>query len=173
MAGTSSRGRPGPVSSDAPLGSGLGRGYHVTANPCHYAQAAFTELAGATPVAVQIGSPAEEAPRVLPDLKNATPACAYRAIDAQAAVAADGSVLVSIAHRGTSGPIRLTVHVEDFPAKGPAEVRRLTADVPWAANTLEHPERVKPADEPAEVNRGKLTLELKPFTIVRVRVPRG
>jgi alpha-N-arabinofuranosidase len=122
---------------------------------------------------VEIESAAEEAPRVLPDLKNATPACAYRAIDALAAVATDGSLLMSIVHRGTSGPIRLTVHVEDFAAKGAAQVRRLTADVPWAANTLEHPERVKPADESTEVKDGRLTLELNPFTVVRVRVPRG
>jgi alpha-N-arabinofuranosidase len=143
----------------------------VYANPCYYAQATFAELAGATPVEVDLESPAEEAPLVLPDLKNAASECRYRAIDALAALRADGDLVLSIVHRGTAGPIRLSVDVEDFKAAPRAEIRTLSADVPWAANTLEHPETIKPRDSTVEVRENKLTLQVQPFTVMRIRMP--
>jgi len=51
----------------------------VYANPCYYAQKAFAAFAGATPVAVQLESPLERAPRVLPELKNAVPEATFSA----------------------------------------------------------------------------------------------
>jgi alpha-N-arabinofuranosidase len=145
----------------------------VWANPCHYAQAAFAAFAEATPVRVEIETAVERAPLVLPELKNATAEAAYSAVDALAALAKDGSLLLSVVHRGTSGPIHLTVELEDFRPAGPAEVRTLTADVPWAVNTLAAPEAVKPVDSTAQIRDGKFALELRPHSVVRVRVARG
>jgi alpha-N-arabinofuranosidase len=145
----------------------------VYANPCHYAQAAFAAFAGATPVAVELETAVERAPMVLPDLKNATPAASFGAVDALAALASDGSLLLSVVHRGTSGPIHLSVELQDFRASGPAEVRTLTGEVPWAVNTLEAPEAVKPVDSTVEIRDGRFALELRPYSVVRVRAPRG
>ena len=145
----------------------------VYANPCHHAQSAFAALAGATPVAVELVAPAERAPRVVADLKNVTKEASYRTIDAVAAIALDGALLVSVVHRGTTGPIRLSIALDDFQPAGPAEVRTLGADVPWAANSLEQPELVKPIDTKAEVAGGKVVLEVRPFSVVRLRVPRS
>jgi len=144
----------------------------VYANPCHYAQAAFAAFAGATPVAVALESPTEHSPRVLPDLRNASPAAAFSAIDALAAVAPDGSLLISIVHRGASGPVRLAVTLRDFRVGGRAEVRTLSADVPWAANSLVAPETVKPVDSTVDVQKNGFEIPLRPFTVVRLRVPR-
>lgn len=145
----------------------------VYANPCHYAQAAFAAFAGATPVAVELETTVERAPMVLPELKNAAREASYGAVDALAALASDGSLLLSIVHRGTSGPIRLTVQLQDFRLVGRAEVRTLTGEAPWAVNTLEAPEAVKPVDSTAEIRDGKFALELRPYSVVRVRVTKG
>ncbi|MBI3192653.1 MAG: alpha-N-arabinofuranosidase, partial [Pedosphaera parvula] len=145
----------------------------VWANPCHYAQAAFAAFAGATPVALEIESAVERAPMVLPDLRNATKEVSFSAVDALAALATDGSLLLSIVHPGTSAPIRLEIDLRDFKPARVAGLHTLAADVPWAGNTLEKPEAVKPIESTAPVREGRLELELRPYTVVRVRIPRA
>jgi alpha-L-arabinofuranosidase len=97
----------------------------------------------------------------------------YAAIDAMAAVADDGTLLLSIIHRGTSGPIRVAIELGSFHAERKADLYLLSADVPWAANTLRSPETVKPRESTAEIRHGKLTLDLKPFTWCRARIPKS
>ena len=143
----------------------------VYANPCHYAQAAFAAFAGATPVAVELETAVERAPMVLPELKSAAREASFSAIDALAAVAKDGSLLLSIVHRGSAGMVSLTVDLQDFKSSKAAEVRTLTAEVPWAVNTLEKPETVKPKDSTTPVRNGQLELKLAPYTFARVRIP--
>ena len=143
----------------------------VYANPCHYLQAAMAELAGATPVAVQVESPDEVAPFVLPDLKSATTGCSYKTIDAMAAVDPQGTCWVSLVHRGSQGPIDVTVELAGAALSDAAELRTLTADVPWAANSLEDPQRVRPIDSQVEVHDSRVTLRLAPYTWVRMRIP--
>jgi alpha-N-arabinofuranosidase len=142
----------------------------VWATPCHYAQAAFAEFAGATPVAVEIETKHERAPLVLPDLKNATKEASFGEVDALAAVAKDGGLLLSLVNRGSAGAIRVTVELPDFKAAGRAEVRTLSADVPWASNTLEKPDAVTPVDSVRQVSEGRFELDLPPYSVVRVRV---
>jgi alpha-N-arabinofuranosidase len=143
----------------------------VYANPCHYAQSTFASLAGATPVAVEVKSPTERAPRVIGDLKNVSPPPEYPAIDAVAAVDARGDLLISIVHGGTAGPIELSVEIDGFKPAASAEVRSLSADVPWAVNSLEKPEAIKPVDSQAGVRDGTLLLPIKPYTVLRIVVP--
>ncbi|MHB8520279.1 MAG: alpha-L-arabinofuranosidase C-terminal domain-containing protein [Limisphaerales bacterium] len=143
----------------------------VYANPCFYAQAAFAAFAGATPVAVDLDTAVEHAPRVLPDLKNAAPSARFGAIDALAALATDGSLLLSIVHRGTAGPVRLSVALQDFRSGDAAALRTLTADVPWAANSLDAPRAITPVDSAIDVKNGRLELDLRPYTVVRLRIP--
>ncbi len=154
----------------------------VYANPCYYAQSAFAELAGATPVVTEIAAAREHAPRVLPDLKNATPEAPFsaadtlatvRVVDALAALANDNTLLLSIVHRGTAGPIHLTVQLADFQPGATAAVRTLCAAVPWAANSLEKPDAVQPVDSTVAVRDGKLELDLLPYSVLRVRVPKA
>jgi len=145
----------------------------VYANPCHWAQAGFAEFAGARPVALEAASPKETAPRVLPPMKDAAPQCSFEMIDALAALAPDGALLVSIVHRGSRGPVRVAVQLDGFAAGPKAELRLLTADVPWAANSLQSPEAVRPVDSAVEVRDGKATLELKPYTWARLRLAKA
>jgi alpha-N-arabinofuranosidase len=155
-------------------GGGLRKEHErVYANPCHFAQSAFAAFAGASPVATELSCAVEPAPRVLPDLRNAAPAASFSAVDALAALATDGSLLLSIVHRGTHGPIKLSVSLDDFASADRAEVRTLSAGVPWAANTLEQPEAVKPVDSTVAVRENRLELELPPYSVLRVRVPRA
>jgi alpha-N-arabinofuranosidase len=143
----------------------------VYANPCHYAQATFAAFAGATPVQVALGAPVERAPRVLPELRNVVAERTYPAVDALAALAPDGSLLLSIVHRGVAGPIRLAVELPDFRSASTAEVRTLAAERPWAANSLSHPEAVRPIDRLMAVGDGGFTLELPLYSVSRVRLP--
>ncbi|MHB9046578.1 MAG: alpha-L-arabinofuranosidase C-terminal domain-containing protein [Pirellulales bacterium] len=145
----------------------------VYANPCYFAQSSFAALAGATPVAVELHAPQVAAPMVLPDLKSATKECSYGAVDALAAVGTDQSLWISLVHRGTAGPIRLEIAIEDFKAAERVELWTLSAEVPWAANSYEHPERIRPVESSASLRDAKLTVELKPYTVARVRIPRA
>ncbi len=141
----------------------------VYANPCHYAQAAFAAFAGATPVSVQLQCPEERNPVVLPDIRGAGPAITYGRVAALAAIAMDGSLLISLVHRGTEGPVRLKIELNGFKSAAPVNVWELTADVPWAANTLEQPRRVAPAT--SQIKGSALAVEISPFTIMQLRVP--
>ncbi|MBM3840154.1 MAG: hypothetical protein FJ398_19740 [Verrucomicrobia bacterium] len=128
-------------------------------------------LAGATPVAVELETATETAPLVLPDLKSATRTASFGATDALAALATDGSLLLSLVYRGSWGPIRVAIELNGFQVAGPADVRMLTGEVPWAANTLERPEAIKPLDKTVGVRDGKIELDVLPFTLLRVRIP--
>lgn len=143
----------------------------VYPNPCHHAQAGFAAFQGARPVPVEVTAPVEAAPLVLPDLKAATSGCRYEALDALAARTGDGGLLLSLVHRGSSGPLRVAVRINDFAAGPRAAVRVLSADVPWAANTRAAPEAVRPREQTAEVRDGRLSLELAPYSWALVRIP--
>jgi alpha-N-arabinofuranosidase len=145
----------------------------VWANPCQYAQAAFAEFAEAKPVSLEIECAQESAPMVLPDLKNATRSVSFGAIDALAAVATDGAMLVSLVNRSSAGPVRVTITAEDFPAAPTAQLHSLTGRNPWDGNSLEKPELVKPAETEVSVQDGKVQVSLPPYTVARLRMPKG
>jgi len=81
--------------------------------------------------------------------------------------------LLSVVHRGSRGATALAIELQDFVAARAAEVRTLSGPVPWAANTLRDPEAIKPADSTVEVRDGRLTLDLKPYSVLRVRMPKA
>jgi alpha-N-arabinofuranosidase len=142
----------------------------VYANPCHYAQANFAAFAGATPVTVELETALEKAPQVLPDLKGAATEASFNSVDALAAVATDGSLLLSIVNRGTSGPIRASIELQDFKPGDSAELTTLSAAVAWAVNSLTSPRAVIPRDSTVPVREGRLEVELPAFSVSRLRV---
>jgi alpha-N-arabinofuranosidase len=145
----------------------------VWANPCHYAQATFADLAEATPVATEIETAMSAAPMILPDLKKAAESVSYSAVDALAAVAKDGSVLVSAVNRtASSEPLHLTVELSDFKAGASAELRILTATAPWDENTLEHPTRIQPVDSQVPVRHSRISMDVPSYSVLRLRVAR-
>jgi len=145
----------------------------VYPNPCHHAQAAFAAFAGATPVKIELDAPSERAPLVLPELRSQVTEFSFKTVDALAALAPDGDLLISIVHRAGAGQTRLSIQLRDFAHGTSAEVRTLRGEVPWAANSLASPDAVRPVDSLAEVGDGKLTLVLEPYSVLRVRVPRA
>ena len=143
----------------------------VYANPCHYAQTMFAALAESTPVEIAVESPTEQAPEVVPDLKNVASSCSYATIDAMAAVAADGRLWISLVHRGTGRPVSLEVSIHDFPVASKAEMQVLSAEVPWAQNTIENPQGIRPLTSTVDVENATIRIDLRPFTLVRLAVP--
>ncbi len=144
----------------------------VYANPCHYAQAMFAALAEAVPVRAELTCSSEKAPRVLPELRNAEKEWTYRDLDVLAARANDGSLLLSIVYKGTQTPTVLEITLNDVDSAGNAEIRTLVADVPWAVNTLEAPEAIKPIASTSELADGRLSLPLPPYSYTLARIPR-
>jgi len=143
----------------------------VYAEPAHYAQTMFTALAEAAPVEIELTAPTEHAPMVLPDLKRTVSDHTYKTVDALAAMATDGSLLISIIHRGTENPIRLAVTIDGFNASEHAELQTLAAELPWIGNTFDEQDRVTPKNSTAEVRDNRFTLDLLPYSFVLVRMP--
>ena len=153
-------------------GGGLRKEHErVYANPCYYAQAAFAAFAGAVPVRAEVETPVEHPPRVLPQLHDAATDAPYGTIDALAALAKDGSLLLSIVNRGSSAPIHLSIRFEDFSSGTSAQLRALHADVPWAMNTLENPEAVVPVDSTLTLTGPGIELDVQPYSVLSLRVP--
>lgn len=140
----------------------------VYANPCYYAQSDFAAFANAQPVPVEIASASLKAPRVLPELSSLPASPAYSAVDAMAALATNGDLLISLVNRDTS-MIHLAVTLDQFRAKT-AAMRTLGASVPWAENTLTDPEAITPHDSTAAVNNGSMAFDLPAFSIVQLRL---
>jgi alpha-N-arabinofuranosidase len=143
----------------------------VYANPCHYAQAMFAAFAEAIPVRTELSCSTKKAPLVLPDLKNVTYSWSYKSVDALAAIASDGSLLISIVHKGTDNPVDLDLTLEGFESAKKVDIQTLSADVPWAGNTLEEPRAIIPANTVERIERGKLSITIKPYTVLRLRIP--
>jgi alpha-N-arabinofuranosidase len=141
----------------------------VIANPCYYAQADFADFANAMPVPVEIVSSTLAAPRVLGDLKQYVSQASYSAIDALAAIATNGNLLISIVNRDTK-PIHLTMELDGFNAAGNANERTLQGTVPWAANTLLDPHAIEPRTSTVQVHQRKLELRLEPYSIVQLSI---
>ena len=105
------------------MAAGVKERERVYANPCYWAQAGFAAFAGARPVKIEVTSPEETVPLVLPAMTNQSVLRRrYAAIDALAAVADDETLWLSIVHRGTSGPIRVAVELGTFHAGPKADL---------------------------------------------------
>jgi alpha-N-arabinofuranosidase len=143
----------------------------VYANPCHYAQSAFADFAEATPVAIRLRAATAKMPVVLGDLRNAKEGGEYPVVDALAAVAKNGDMLLSIVHRETTGPLRLSVSLEGFSAAPEAKTLSFTAPFPWSANTLNQPDAVRPIPSVTSVKENRLSLELPPWSAMILRIP--
>lgn len=146
----------------------------VYANPCYYASRLWADFAEAAPVKLELHTPSETAPIVLPDLKNDGGDRSFRVVDAVAARGANGDLLLSLVNRGAGGAVALRVKVESFAGGDKAEVWTLAGPVPWAANTLDQPNEVQLVRSEAEVSNDSLKLQLPPYSIAQVRwVARG
>lgn len=154
-------------------GGGLRKQHErVYPEPAYYAQADFAAFAGATPVALNIASALKHAPCVISDLKKFASEADYSSVDAVAAIAGDGSLLLSLVNRDDKA-IQLTTELDHFHPAPTAEVWTLAADVPWAANSLEKPDAIQPVNSTISLQGRKLEMTLPPYSLVRVRIPAG
>lgn len=144
----------------------------VYANPCHYANLLFANFAESSPVTTHLRCPSETAPLVLPEIQNAGGSAAFPVLDTLAAVTPNGGLLLSLVHRGASGPLRLTVKVDDFPAST-ARFRTLTGPVPWAVNSLDSPEAIRLVPGQTPVRDQEFVLELPACAVVQVALDRS
>ncbi len=143
----------------------------VYANPCYYAQSMFAAFADATPIKTDLTCPTNKASRVLPNLRNATKDHTYKLLDTLAAQASDGNLLLSIVHKGTESLVDLTISLKDFQPARTVEIQTLSANVPWAVNTLEAAQAISPVITTEEISGSDLSLRLPPYSFTLVRIP--
>jgi alpha-L-arabinofuranosidase len=150
-------------------GGGLRKQHErVFANPCHYAQAAFSAFAGARAVPVELACAEVATPGVL----NCTPAgTQIPELDAVAALSPDGALLVSVVHRGISGPVALSISLDDFEAAAECEVTQLSSENPWDANTPEEPEKITSRRYSVKVRNGRIDMEVPNNGVLLLRAP--
>jgi alpha-N-arabinofuranosidase len=141
----------------------------VFTNPCYYAQKLFAEFAGAVPLKVEVACPAVEAALVLPDLKATGWDRKGAVLVPLAALAGEQNILLSLVNRGQQA-LKTKVVLEGIAPEGPVDVQLLTAEAPWAANSLEHPEAVVPLAQAAAFADGTLTLDIPSFSLAHVRI---
>jgi len=139
----------------------------VWANPVHYAHLLGAAFFDATPVAVKLTSGAFSTANrygCIPPLKDVP------AVDAMAALAQDGSLVVMLVHRcATGGPIALELTLQDFKAAAEAEVVTLAGEAWHSQNTETEPEKIKPRASALRVEDGKrASLTLAPYSLTRV-----
>ncbi|MBN1670506.1 MAG: hypothetical protein JXR37_05715 [Kiritimatiellae bacterium] len=142
----------------------------VFANPCHHAQSLFAAFAGATPVGVEVSCGCEKTPGLIGPVPTGTDLPVLHVL---AATDADGALLISMVHTGTAGPVTADIEIAGAITGETADIFRLTAEVPWAANTRAHPNAVQPVREQAEVTQTGLSVTLAPYALVQVRIPAG
>ncbi len=102
---------------------------------------------------------------------NATKDHTYKLLDTPGAQTSDGSLLLSIVNKGTEKPVDLSISLKDFRPAGTMEVQTLSANVPWATNTLEAPAAIAPVITTKELRGAELSLRLPPYSFTLVRIP--
>ena len=142
----------------------------VYANPCHYAQSMFAAFAGSTPVETELTCPAVHAPLVLPDLRNTGRNWTGKALDVLAARGPDGSLLLSLVHKGTDRPLDLKIDLRDFQPRGTVQIQTLCAEAPWATNTLEAPTTITPTTRTEQLTGTERWLRLPCYSFMVVRI---
>jgi alpha-N-arabinofuranosidase len=142
----------------------------VYANPCYYAEKFFADFGDAQPVKVSLQAPTERAPIVLPEIKNAGGETSFPIIAALAARAKNGELLISLVHRGTAGPVRLSITVDGFSPEDNASGWTLGGEAPWAANTLEHPNGIQPVAAGFAIKNNSLDLQLQSYSVTQLRL---
>ncbi len=153
-------------------GGGLRKEHErVYANPCHYANGLFAAFAEGRPVKTDCQTASEQAPIVLPEIRNTGGQTSFSTVDVLAALAPNGDLLVSAVHRGTKAPVTAHLQVEGFVRGTKAQVWTLSGPVPWAANTLEHPHAIQPVLTTTEARDGSVTILLPSYSVVQIRYP--
>jgi len=154
-------------------GGGLRKEHErVYPNPCYYANLLFADFAEGQLVKVDLRCPNQRTPTVLPELRNTSSDSSFPLFDAIAALSTNGDLLISLVHRGTGGPIRVRLAIDGYPAAENASVRTLSGSFPWAVNTLEQPEAVRPISTQEEVKNGAMVLMVNPYSLVHITLTR-
>jgi len=153
-------------------GGGLRKAHErVWANPVHYGHQMGMALAGGTPLKVSLACDAYDTNQSFGQVPCHRQA---PALDAMAVLSADGgSLVVMLLNRLAGGrPIALEID-PGMAVAAEAEIVTLAGETMYDQNTLEDPERIRPRRTTAAVAGGKLSLDVPPFALVRVRMPRA
>ncbi|MCW8133605.1 MAG: alpha-N-arabinofuranosidase [Planctomycetota bacterium] len=140
----------------------------VWADPVHYAHVMSVPLANARPLPVQVACDTVSTKKTYGTIP---PHASVPVADALAARAADGSLVLLLAHLGAAcGPLEAEVELAGAAASGDAEVLTLSGETMYAANRFDRKEAVTPRSSRARIEGGRLKLTLPAFSLTRVVV---
>lgn len=140
----------------------------VYANPVHYAHVLLRDLAGCTPVGLQLACATYSTGR---GFGHIPPLQKVPILDPMAVLSPDGELFLTVIHRcATSGPVDLTVHLKGFNAKE-IEVVTLVGETWYDRNTRDNPNKVVPQRASAFLKDGNtIHLTLQPFSLTKLRL---
>lgn len=140
----------------------------VYANPVHYAHVLLRELAGGTPLGLQLACATYSTGR---SFGHIPPLPKVPVLDPMAVLSPDGELILTVVHRcATSGPVELTVQLEGFEAKE-VEVTTLEGETWYDRNTRDNPNKVVPRKSSAQLKSGNtIQITLRPFSLTKMKV---
>lgn len=140
----------------------------VYANPVHYAHVLLSDLAGGTPVGLQLSCSTYNTNR---PFGHIPPLSRVPVLDPMAVLTQSGELILTVVHRcATSGPIDLTVQLKGFRARE-VEVTTLAGETWYDRNTRDNPTKVVPQKSSSVIENGHiLQLNLPPFSLTKLRL---
>ncbi|ESP89749.1 alpha-L-arabinofuranosidase C-terminal domain-containing protein [Candidatus Halobonum tyrrellensis] len=150
-------------------GGGLWKeGERVWANPCHYGRSIGSELAGKTPLGVEVTC---DTIGTETTFREIDPVDSVPALDAMAAVGDDELAVVVVNRASRTESTDLAVDLGAFDTGSEGTVTVLSGESMADENTRDDPTRVVPESSSIPVEDGGIELSLDPYSMVRVTVP--
>jgi alpha-N-arabinofuranosidase len=138
-------------------------------DPAYHGHVILSSLAGGTPLGVDVACETIETSSSFGDIE---PLDGVPAIDAMAVDHGDRVEVTLINRRSREEPFDLSVDVSAISPGETASVTVLSGDRMAAENTYDTPDRVSPTTQTAEVEDGRIDLELPSYSLQRISIQR-
>ncbi|MCS7263886.1 MAG: alpha-N-arabinofuranosidase [Armatimonadetes bacterium] len=140
----------------------------VYANPVHYAHVLLKDLAGGTPLGLQLACATYSTNR---GFGHIPPLQKVPILDPMAVLSPDGELILTVIHRcATTGTVDLTVQLKGFEAKE-VEAKSLVGETWYDRNTRDKPTKVTPKKSPSSLKgSNNVHLVLQPFSLTKLKL---
>lgn len=140
----------------------------VWPDPVHYGHVLLSDLAGGTPVGVDLQCETVSTDASFGDIESVD---GVPAVDAMAVEHDDEPVVTLVNRRSDDDALTLDVDLTAFDTTESVTVTSLDGDEMYHENTYDHPDRITPTTESVEIIDGHCEVTLAPYALVRVSVP--
>lgn len=138
-------------------------------DPAHYGHVLLSDLAGGTPLGIDVACEAVETDASFGDIEAIDE---LPVVDAMAVEREDELVVTVVNRRSADASIELTVDLGEVATGDRATMTTLNADEMYRENTYDDPDRVTPSTDRLALDGETLSLSLPPYALGRLTVPR-